>query len=1081
MSQLRKALAASGDGAEIVTRRRGYELRVGPDAVDAGRFERLVAGGAPREALALWRGPPLDDVADEPFAGAEIRRLEELRLAALELAIEHDLEEGRHREVVGELEALVAAEPLRERLHAQRMLALYRCGRQADALAAYRQARTALVEAIGAEPGAELRRLHEAILRQDPSLELPAAVELPPELDAGTPLAGRDADLEWLRELWRGAHGGVGRLVLVTGPRGIGKTRLAAALAGEVHRDRGAVLYASGAGAPDAALAALARAGAAPRPTLLVLDDVDRAGEAVLAALDELAGRLAALPVLVLATAEDAQLRADSTLCLGPLDAAAVRAVAELYAATSEEAAAAAERLLQRERRGARSRCIAWPPSRRARRRRGVSTPPRAARRPSARACGRPRTSWPARWCSCRRCASAPSCARSTPEPVACPFKGLASFDDRRRRVLLRARAARGRDGRPPRRCAVDGDRRAVGQRQVLGAARGTAARAGRRRAARQRALGARAAAPGRASAARARAGDRRRRSARTAASIAVDQFEETFTACGDETERAAFVDALIAAARDPRRRTLVLVAVRADFYGRCASYPELWRLLGANQAPVGPMSRDELRRAIELPAQRAGLRVEPELVDALIADVEGEPGALPLLSTALLELWQQRDGRRMRLSAYRQSGGVHRAVARLAERAYERLDPAATGDGTADPAATRGRGRGRRGRAPARAAVRARGRRRGRRALRPRRRPAGHDRRGRGRGRARGAAARVAATARLARGGRPGPPPAPPARRRRARVGRRRPRPRRALPRRAAGRGARLVPRHADDLNAAEHAFLAASRAAGRALPAPPARRARGRRHAARARGDRRRGRARPARPARATRRPRPTRSALGARALLEPELDRSLLLARQGVALDDTVETRGSLLAALLQSPAAIGVIRPTGQSVLSVALSPDDRTLAVGDDSGTLVFYDARTRRRLAHGRAGRRSVRETRMTSASTRWPSAPTAGGSPWRRARRRDQKVAVASTRARTVSSPDSTSRASARWTRSGTGRRADARRGPDRRADRRTDRTRAELLRFDARTGRRLDAPVEIGVARPQSTRLRTSSRSVS
>src|SRR5829696_1152427 len=347
VSQLRKALAAGGDGAAIVTRRHGYELRVEPDAVDAERFERLVAAGAPREALALWRGPPLDDVADEPFAGAEIRRLEELRLAALELAIEHDVQQGRHRDVIGELDALVAAEPLRERLHALRMLALYRCGRQADALAAYRQARTALVEAIGAEPGAELRRLHDAILRQDPSLELAAAVELPPELDAGTPLVGRDADVEWLRELWRGARGGVGRLVLVTGPRGIGKTRLAAALAGEVHRDRGTVLYASGAGAPDAALAALARAAAASRPTLLVLDDVDRAGEAVLAALEELAGRLAALPVLVLAAGEEAQLRADSTLCLAPLDAAAVRAVAELYAATSEEAAAEAELLLE--------------------------------------------------------------------------------------------------------------------------------------------------------------------------------------------------------------------------------------------------------------------------------------------------------------------------------------------------------------------------------------------------------------------------------------------------------------------------------------------------------------------------------------------------------------------------------------------------------------------------------------------------------------------------------------------------------------------------------------------------------------
>ena len=127
---------------------------------------------------------------------------------------------------------------------------------------------------------------------------------------------------------------------------------------------------------------------------------------------------------------------------------------------------------------------------------------------------------------------------------------------------------------------------------------------------------------------------------------IAVDQFEEAFTACRDEAERAAFVDALVVA-RDRAGATLVLVAVRADFYGRCAAYPELSRLLGANQVLVGPMRRDELRRAIELPRARAGLRVEPELVDALIADVEGEPGALPLLSTALLELWQQRDGRR--------------------------------------------------------------------------------------------------------------------------------------------------------------------------------------------------------------------------------------------------------------------------------------------------------------------------------------------------------------------------------------------------------------------------------------------------
>ena len=128
---------------------------------------------------------------------------------------------------------------------------------------------------------------------------------------------------------------------------------------------------------------------------------------------------------------------------------------------------------------------------------------------------------------------------------------------------------------------------------------------------------------------------------------------------------------------RDVRRRTLVVVAVRADYYGHCAAYTELSRLLGAGHVLVGPMLREELRRAIELPARRAGLLVEPELVDALVADVEGQPGALPLVSSALLELWQRRDGRTLRLSDYEQAGGVRGAVARQAEQAYEQLDPA--------------------------------------------------------------------------------------------------------------------------------------------------------------------------------------------------------------------------------------------------------------------------------------------------------------------------------------------------------------------------------------------------------------------
>ncbi len=156
---------------------------------------------------------------------------------------------------------------------------------------------------------------------------------------------------------------------------------------------------------------------------------------------------------------------------------------------------------------------------------------------------------------------------------------------------------------------------------------------------------------------------------------IAVDQFEEAFTLCRDASERAEFTAALVRAVKDPVQDAAVVLAVRADFYGRCAEDPELAALLGANQLLVGAMRGDELRRAIELPAQRAGLQVEPELVDALLADTADEPGALPLLSTALLELWQRRDGSRLSLAAYARTGGVPGAVARMAEKAYERLD----------------------------------------------------------------------------------------------------------------------------------------------------------------------------------------------------------------------------------------------------------------------------------------------------------------------------------------------------------------------------------------------------------------------
>jgi DNA-binding SARP family transcriptional activator len=192
VSQLRKALG----GERIETRAPGYRVRTEPGALDLERFERLVgegrdalAGGdaersadALREALALWRGTPLAELGAVPFAQRECLRLEELRLAALEERVEADLQLGRHARLVPELEGLVREHPLRERLRGQLMLALYRCGRQADALEVYRSGRRLLDEELGLQPSDELQRLERAILNHDPSLagvRRPALAERP--------------------------------------------------------------------------------------------------------------------------------------------------------------------------------------------------------------------------------------------------------------------------------------------------------------------------------------------------------------------------------------------------------------------------------------------------------------------------------------------------------------------------------------------------------------------------------------------------------------------------------------------------------------------------------------------------------------------------------------------------------------------------------------------------------------------------------------------------------------------------------------------------------------------------------------
>jgi WD40 repeat protein len=156
---------------------------------------------------------------------------------------------------------------------------------------------------------------------------------------------------------------------------------------------------------------------------------------------------------------------------------------------------------------------------------------------------------------------------------------------------------------------------------------------------------------------------------------IAIDQFEEIFTAGADDSERQAFFEVVTRTVLEPDSGVTIVIAMRADFYGRCAKHRAFASLLASDQILVGPMDAKELHSAIARPAERAGLQAEDELVDALVADTLDQPGALPLLSTALLELWTRRRDRTLSLEEYLRSGGVEGAVARLAEDAYGRLD----------------------------------------------------------------------------------------------------------------------------------------------------------------------------------------------------------------------------------------------------------------------------------------------------------------------------------------------------------------------------------------------------------------------
>lgn len=526
---------------------------------------------------------------------------------------------------------------------------------------------------------------------------------VPPALAVSTPIAtGREVVARRLRWAWRTARRGEGGAFLILGGAGMGKTRLAAEVAELAARDGARVVHVTGS------------TGAAEIPTaaegaeLVVLDDLDlgdpAARDGAVTAVRDAAGR----PRLVVVTssdgsplASDLAIGADRVIRLEPLSVEAVAEILTLHAGREVETAPVAAVLEASGGVPARVHHLAseWVRGEAARRL-GEATARAAAGRSDLRAAEADVASNVIDLQLARERAElfGDEHARIARDGTrTSPFKGLASFEVEDADVFF------GRERLVAEMLGRLAGATLLGVVGPSGSGKSSAARAGLLAALAAGSL------PGsegwirivlRPGAYPLRALDRamwsgipdRLRQALEGAElplrairdhlgegqrvvVLVDQFEELFTQCEDEDDRRAFVNAVGEAATDARGNVVVIAAIRADFYGHCAAYPELAELVGASHVLVGPMTGQEYRRAIGEPARRSGLVVEPELTDALVAEVLHEPGALPLLSTALLELWQRREGRMIPLAAYRVTGGVNGAVGRLAEAAFERLD----------------------------------------------------------------------------------------------------------------------------------------------------------------------------------------------------------------------------------------------------------------------------------------------------------------------------------------------------------------------------------------------------------------------
>ncbi len=690
ISHLRKALGPD----RIQSHAPGYRLRLDPSELDAIRFDALmrdakkalpvdpnIAVGTTEDALALWRGPALADLADQPSLLAEAARLDELRLEAQEHRIEALLASGAQARTIGELETMLTRHPWRESLWGLLMLAFYREGRQAEALSTYQRAREILADELGIDPSPELTRLHDRVLNQDPGLDL-----------RGEPLRG----YRLLEKIDDGPTGVVFRAIQPHVERDVAVKIFHEAIASDPAFVR---RFEPGA----QAVAALEHPHIAP-----IYDYWREPGRAYIVSRYLRGGSLRALEDRGEPLERDRALRVVEQISLA-LAFAHRQGIAHGNVGTSnvlfdpEGNAYLGDFLIRggpapelsedlRALAGLVTRLLPKESSfseLTARAEAGTGTLDADAFAKIARAALEP----------------AEGAARRRVEERN-PYKGLRAFTEAEagdffgRKELTRRLIARLKESGPGSRfLAVVGP---------SGSGKSSVVRAGLVPGIRHGALGSpedpfiaemfpgahpidelEAALLRIAVNPVPRLHDRLESGSRGLLEVidlvapgeaevvlVVDQFEEVFTLTTDERERELILESLRVAAADPDSRIRVVVTLRADFYDRPLTYPRFGELLADRTEAVPPLTPDELEQAIRGPAERVGVRPEPGLVAEMIADVAHQPGALPLLQYALTELFERRDEDRLTLTAYQELGGTAGALSARAERIYEATDP---------------------------------------------------------------------------------------------------------------------------------------------------------------------------------------------------------------------------------------------------------------------------------------------------------------------------------------------------------------------------------------------------------------------